>query len=92
MSHPHTTIPAPAYWASYLVNNDPSGLSREEKMQADAWLAREQVRILDTARSDDGAGAEPYFSKGWRLLVPEADCDAGDLLDYIAEELSIDEG
>lgn len=31
---------APAYWASYLINGDASGITDEDKAQADDWTAR----------------------------------------------------
>ena len=31
-------ISAPAYWASYLINNDASSLDEAELAQAKAWL------------------------------------------------------
>jgi hypothetical protein len=30
----------PAYWASYLINGDASGLEEEDQRACDAWLAR----------------------------------------------------
>ncbi len=30
----------PAYWASYLINGDASGLEGEDQQACDAWLAR----------------------------------------------------
>ncbi len=33
-----TTKRLPAYWASYLINNDASGLEPEERVQADDYL------------------------------------------------------
>lgn len=32
------TYKAPAYWASYLINGDASGLEDNEKAACDAWL------------------------------------------------------
>ena len=78
------TITAPAYWASYFVNSDASGLSVEEKTQADAWLAREGVKIVDVVRYDDGEATESRFTWSYRLYNPEADCCGGDVLDYVA--------
>lgn len=37
------TFSAPAYWASYLINNDASGISIEEKEACDKWLAHLSV-------------------------------------------------
>ena len=38
-----TTRTLPAYWASYLINNDPSGIDEIDRKQADAFLAREKL-------------------------------------------------
>ena len=35
------TYTLPAYWASYLINGDASGLEPGEQEQIDAWLAKE---------------------------------------------------
>lgn len=36
-----TNYDLPAYWASYLVNGDASGLEPGEQEQIDAWSARQ---------------------------------------------------
>ena len=36
----------PAYWASYLINNDATGLEDGEKETIDAFLAREGIAIV----------------------------------------------
>lgn len=36
------TYTLPAYWASYLINGDASGISEHDKAQCDAWLAYER--------------------------------------------------
>ena len=44
------TATAPEHWASYLVNGDDSGLSPEDKAQADkfaAWLGGGIVKCKD---------------------------------------------
>lgn len=33
----------PAYWASYLINNDASGLEPGEREQIDAWLEKQDL-------------------------------------------------
>jgi hypothetical protein len=41
---------APAYWASYLINGDDSGLEPGEKERADQYLKKEGIRsVLDVA-------------------------------------------
>lgn len=37
------TFEAPAYWASYLINGDYSGLEPAERQAADAFLRREEL-------------------------------------------------
>ena len=41
MKHGHIvkyTYTAPAYWASYLINGDASGMDDDEAAQCDAWI------------------------------------------------------
>lgn len=80
-----THIVAPAAWASYLINGDASGLEPGEREKADAWLQREGVEIVGTEPN-----AEPYFSNGGRLLVPELDCSGFTALDYRAREIRLE--
>lgn len=35
----------PAHWASYLINNDSSGLSRQEIDEVDAWLEANNLNL-----------------------------------------------
>ena len=37
------TYTLPAYWASYLINGDASGISYQDKTQADSFLEREKL-------------------------------------------------
>lgn len=56
--HDINTYILPSYWASYLINNDPSGLSDEEKLQVDEWLkANSYPSFID-------CGDKEYFSWG----------------------------
>ncbi len=32
---------APSHWACWLINGDDSGISADDKAQADSWVARE---------------------------------------------------
>jgi hypothetical protein len=75
------TITAPSAWASYLVNGDDSSLGDDEIQQVNAWLAREQVRILSTVEDSE------RFTWDMRLHAPEAGCSGGEVLDYHAELL-----
>jgi hypothetical protein len=62
----------PAYWASYLINDDASGLEAGEEEQIDAWLAREGLP------SPVSCGDEAGFSR-WNDAHTGL---AGDVLDY----------
>jgi len=89
--HPVTQITAPAAWASYLVNGDASGLSDEERAQADAWLEREGVRIVDVERDENGEPLDPYFTWHMDVHAPELGFAGASALDYRAEELRLEE-
>lgn len=70
------TVKASAYWASYLINNDASGLSDEELALADAWLAIngfEHAEFVDVS--------EPFFSWFYGFHTG-ANCQGGDLAEY----------
>jgi len=69
-------IAASAYWASYLINNDASGLNDAELALADAWLKRESLEHAEF--TDCG---EPYFSWSYGFHTG-ADCAGGDLCDF----------
>jgi len=66
------TLTLPAYWASYLINGDASGLEPGEQETVDAFLAREGLPApVDCT-------AEPYFSRHNDAHTGLA----GDVLDY----------
>lgn len=78
------TVTGPAYWASYFINGDASGLSAEEKAQADAWLAREGVAsVACDAADEDGEPLGPRFTWSFGLHAPECGVSGGDVLDYL---------
>lgn len=79
-----------AAWSSYLVNGDDSGLDPAEKALADAWLAKNEVRVIDVEREDDGEAVEAHFSWSYGLITGD-DCSGGDLLDYVCEPLKPEE-
>ena len=62
-----------AYWASYFINGDASGLDDEEQAAADKWF--EDNEVIDVIDCDDeshfswsyGFHADPRF-KGGELL------------------------
>ena len=65
-----------AYWASYLINGDASGLDPDEKEAADNWAAREL--------GDDGECVdcgEPFFSWSYGLHTHTA-VRGGELVEY----------
>ncbi len=69
-------VTGPAYWASYLVNGDASGMSPAEKAAADAWHASLAPAYV-VATSDD----EPRFT--WHFSLYGGTCRGGDVLDYV---------
>lgn len=78
------TVTGPASWASYLINGDASGLSPEEKAQADAWLEREGIAsVVSDATDEDGESKEARFTWSMPLYAPELGCQGGDVLDYV---------
>ena len=77
------TVTAPAHMASYLVNNDTSGVTAEEILAVEEWL--EGLEILDVARDADGECLEPHFT--WSFDLYGGTARGGDVLDYIAREL-----
>jgi len=82
------TITGPAYWASYFINGDASGLTDEERAQADRWLEREGVRIVGVATDEEtGEMMDPYFTWNYDLHAPESGVPGGDVIDYIAEAI-----
>lgn len=68
------TLSAPACWASYLINNDASGITDAEREACDRWLAREEMPF--PVSCDD----ESRFSR-WHDALQESPL-AGDVLDY----------
>lgn len=82
-----STITGPDYWASYFINGDASGLSAAEKAQADAWLVREGVKIVDVARDENGEPDSPRFTWHMRMYAPELGVDGGSVIDYVAHEV-----
>lgn len=76
------TVTLPAYWASALVNGDFSGLDEVERQRCEHAI---------TALHDDGWSvvstaddSEPRFTWSYQMYDPEADCQGGDVLDYVA--------
>jgi hypothetical protein len=72
----HFRRDAPAHWASYLVNNDASGLSESEKAAADRWLETE----LEPSEGVIDVSEEPRFT--WSFRLYGGDAEGGDVCDY----------
>jgi hypothetical protein len=81
--HPAITLPAPACWASYLVNADASGLDAEEVAAADEWIAREVPpgASVDVMRDAEGEPMDAWFS--WSYGLYGGTASGGDLLEYV---------
>lgn len=65
------TYTLPAYWASYLINDDASGLEPGEQATVDAWLAKMSLPMPASCSE------ESHFSKH-----NDAGQLAGEVLDY----------
>lgn len=71
------TITGAAYWASYIINGDDSGLKSSEKALCDSWMERELAPGESIVSCDD----ESRFTWSYDLHTG-ADCRGGDVLDY----------
>ena len=68
-------IDAPAYWASYLINGDASGLTDAEEAECDRW-----VEGLGSGWSVVGCAEESHFGRFFFAVEGrELGCD---LLEY----------
>ena len=75
-AHCFTKALGSAYWASYLINGDASGIDERNERLADNWLASHNAfEAVDCAD-------ESEFS--WRYGDETGDetCTGGDLLEY----------
>lgn len=80
------TITGPDSWAPYLVNGDASSLTAEEVAAANRWMDREGAAfVVGLADGEDGDEQTARFTWSMRLHCPEADCEGGHVLDYLAE-------
>lgn len=80
-------VTAPAYWASALVNNDCSGL--EDQNPAEAARCRAFVSTLAKDKTSIVSCAdESRFTWSYQLYDPGADCQGGDVLDYVTHKRS----
>lgn len=73
-----TTITAPAYWASYLINNDATGLTKAEQAACDRWCQQKGPWRIVSTRDQ----AEPYFT--WSFQDYGGSEKGGEVLDYVA--------
>lgn len=77
-----TTATAPAYWTSYLVNGDASGLDDREKALADEWIANQAPwYVVDVKRNEEGEAEESRFT--WSYSLYGGDAKGGDVCDYV---------
>lgn len=68
-------IPMPAFWASYLINGDNSGITPGEQMDADAYVDKQGIASVLSCEEE-----EEYFS--WSFDLHGGSCPGGNLLDY----------
>lgn len=72
------TITLPSHWASYLINDDDSGLDTEEAAYIVGTMVREGVRnVVDV--TDD---SERFT---WHYRMYGGTADGGTVCDFIAE-------
>ena len=68
------TIAGSAYWASYLINGDASGLEEHERQAADHWCEMNGIaNVVDCG--------EQYYSNSYGLNTYTR-FTGGDLVDY----------
>jgi hypothetical protein len=78
------TAPASAYWASYLVNGDSSGLDAREIALADRWQAEHApAYVVDVERDESGEAIEKRFSWQYGAITGDSESVGGELLDYV---------
>jgi hypothetical protein len=65
-----------AYWASYFVNGDSSGMDDEEIVAADKWLEFNNVAFVVDVEG------EPHFSNLYGLYADDR-FQGGDLIEYV---------
>jgi hypothetical protein len=70
-------IVAPSFLASYWINGDETGITPEEKEEADDFTEMNNVRIIST--KDDEEESFGMFPHPWNV--------SGNVITYIAEEM-----
>jgi hypothetical protein len=74
-----TQIKGAAYWASYLINGDASGLTPREVALANNWLDVNQiVNVVDCSH-------DSHFTWNYDLHTGDVMARGGDVLDYTVE-------
>jgi hypothetical protein len=78
-----------AYWASYLVNGDSSGLSEREKHAADKWLESiAPYEPVDLERDGSGEVVDSHIGR-LNFLYPEGEQFLqADLVEYECADMS----
>ena len=78
-----STATGSAYWASYLINGDATGIEDRDAALCDAWCKRlEPFYVVDVKRDRDGEAEEQYFSWSYGSITGD-DCAGGDLIEYV---------
>ena len=72
----YTKANGSAYWASYLINGDDSGIEDREVQLADTWLERHN------AGEAVGCAEEAEFSWSYGDETGDDTCRGGDLIEY----------
>ena len=76
-------VTLPAYWASYLINGDASGISEKERALCDNQAAG--LNVIDVARDDSGEAQEARFTWSYDLYSGDSNTTGGEVLDYICQ-------
>lgn len=67
-----------AYWASYLINGDSSGLEERDIELADKWQAEAEPGYVVSVVDE-----EAWFSWSYGLYTGDSECAGGDCIGYI---------
>ena len=71
------TVTGAAYWASYLISDDPSGIDDRDIELCDIWLSK-----LPKGAYVVSCDGESYFSWSYGHICGDEATLGGDLLDY----------
>ena len=77
-----------AYWASYLINGDSSGLDERDIALCDAWCeGLAPAYVVSIADCEEtGEREEPWFSWSYGLHTGDPDSQGGDCLTYVLHQ------